>query len=279
MPASASSARSVSLRASQLPLQLRTQSGTGGDTGSVFSAAASARRRHRAAGRDKQAAHHDYAEHPSLAHEAMLHERPFLVPAQHSRDDVVALERAQVAPELCHRIADDGPRTQPQRNAGRAGAQHEVHAGDVGQGQVAAVVDVPVEIEIVRQHRHAQHGRVQHAGARAPAHRQQHPDQSKPEIHRTAHSMTVGAYGGACARPYGRHAGHKPCTTPEEAFSRSRGISDMAPIVKSGRNGHLAATAPGLPPWRGSDLPRFIRAKHPPPGRGQHRIHPCRPTS
>ena len=64
---------------------------------------------------------------------------------------------------------------------------------DIGQGEVAAIGDMPVEIQVQRPYPHAYHGGGQAMGRLAPGATAEHVEQSKPEIHRDATELNSGS--------------------------------------------------------------------------------------
>jgi hypothetical protein len=57
----------------------------------------------------EQAAHDRHAGHAPIPHEAVLDEKPFLVPAHQARLQRKTLERFEPLAEFRHRVADDRP--------------------------------------------------------------------------------------------------------------------------------------------------------------------------
>lgn len=99
----------------------------------------------------------------------MFHVDPLAVSAQHAALQFVTLAGTKIAAELGSDIADDGPRTVTQRDPDSTRAQHKIHATDIGQGEVTAVVDATVEVQVVRQYGELQARGIEQARATAPA--------------------------------------------------------------------------------------------------------------
>ncbi|MNI33448.1 hypothetical protein D3C73_873980 [compost metagenome] len=134
----------------------------------------------------EQAAHHHHPDHAPAADEAVFHEAPLVVPAKHPRVDFEGLEQFQFTAELAPGIAHDRHRLVPQRHPKSATAQYVVHAADVGQGEVAAIGDMAVEVQVGWPYAQANDRGGEGVDRLAPRTTKQHEEQSKPEIHRNA---------------------------------------------------------------------------------------------
>ena len=70
---------------------------------------------------------HDHdADDPPLGDEAVLEERPLLVPSEHTRLDLERLERLQITAELRECVSHDRQREVPSRDSHRAAPDHLV---------------------------------------------------------------------------------------------------------------------------------------------------------
>ncbi|AZC95064.1 hypothetical protein C4K28_2336 [Pseudomonas chlororaphis subsp. piscium] len=97
--------------------------------------------------------------------------------------DLEDFEQLQFPAELAPHITDDRHRPVAQGHAVGAAAQDEVHAPEIGQGEVAAVGDVQVEVEVERPDAHAHDGGGQAFDRLAPRTTKQHEQHAEPEIH------------------------------------------------------------------------------------------------
>src|ERR1700722_7797177 len=104
----------------------------------------------RSAGSLEQAANHDHPEHAPAAHETMFDESPLAVPADQAGMNLEALKKLQVAAKFGDRVAYHGESLVPPCN-GQSAAEHEpLQAADIGKRQIAAVVDVQIQVQVVR---------------------------------------------------------------------------------------------------------------------------------
>ena len=108
-----------------------------------------------AVGSFEHATYRHHADHASFPHETMLEKTPAVVPAKHSSLDLEALERLEIAPEFGDRISNDGHRLVASCRLQNARTQEPVHAPDVCEREVSAVVHVQIEVQIGRPHTHA----------------------------------------------------------------------------------------------------------------------------
>src|SRR5450830_635817 len=138
---------------------------------------------HRAPGRAKQTAHHHGTDYPPLAHEAMLHKAPLVVPAEDPAVNFEGFEQPQLAAEFAPGISHD--RHCPMTQGGTIGAtaQHEVHAPHISHIEIPTIGDMPVEIEIRRPDTHANDGGGQAVNGLAPRATEQQEQKPEPQIH------------------------------------------------------------------------------------------------
>src|SRR3984957_21303659 len=105
---------------------------------------------HRPVGSLEYAANHDHPEHAPAAHETMFNESPLALPADKAGMNLEALKQLQVAAKFGDRVAHNRERLALPRN-GQGAAEHEpLQAADIGKRQIAAVVDVQIQIQVVR---------------------------------------------------------------------------------------------------------------------------------
>src|ERR1700730_5573827 len=97
--------------------------------------------------------------HAAPAHEAVLEEPPLVVPADQSRVDFEGLECPEVAAKLCDHVAHDRVCFVPACHPKHPRTHEPMHAANVGEREISPVVDVQVEIQIVRPNAHADTGR------------------------------------------------------------------------------------------------------------------------
>ena len=84
------------------------------------------------------------------------------------------LEQLQFPTELAPGIADYRHRLVTQRHAKGARAQHKIHASHIGQGEIPAIGDMPVQVQVQRPDTHAHHRGSQAVNRFAPGAAQQH---------------------------------------------------------------------------------------------------------
>lgn len=100
----------------------------------------------------EHATHGDYAKHSSFTHEAMLHKTPASIPPKHARVDLEGLKGFEIASEFCDGIAHDGHCALLTSHRHRAGAKEPMHARNVREREIASIVYVQIQIEIIRPH-------------------------------------------------------------------------------------------------------------------------------
>ena len=122
-------------------------------------------------------------QHPLAAHEAMLHETPTRIPAEHARMNLEFFEQLQIATKFRDRVADDRHGPLAMRHLDSAGAYEPMHARNIRERKVAAIVDVQIQVEIVRPHMHANACGIEHVDVRLPEARQSGANESNPGEH------------------------------------------------------------------------------------------------
>jgi len=88
----------------------------------------------------------NYAIH---AHEAMLNKSPFPIPTNQARMDFKNLKQLEIVTKPGDRIAYDRQGLMLTHDSKEIRTHEPVHASNIGQREIAAVVDVEVNVQVI----------------------------------------------------------------------------------------------------------------------------------
>ena len=97
-------------------------------------------------------ANYDHADNAILTHEAVFEKSPLAIPADQARVNLESLDFPQIVTKLDNRVANDGHRLVLPCHPQHTGAHEPMDAANVGKCEIAAVVDMEVQIQVVWPH-------------------------------------------------------------------------------------------------------------------------------
>ena len=157
----------------------------------------------RSCGSFEHSADHDHPDDATMAHEAMLYVPPFAIPAEQARLNVEGLKRAKIPSKLRNCIPHHGERILPTRDAEGAGPHEPIQAANVGKGKIPAVVDVQIQIQVVRPDTQRNSRRGEYADSARGDEPKSDADQAQPRKH--GNSLRQWRYA-QCSKIGRRHA-------------------------------------------------------------------------